>query len=168
MLLYAQLNNWHGIISCSLYGLASWHKQYSCLTVPPRLSHAPFHGMHVKWLKMSFSIDSKIIFVVTQIQEILTVLVLWCNIIRKIDDLNLGCNLASRWKLFQKGSLKRWTATVLWWRQSERFAVIRKICSNFLIFKVALWDAYSYTMMPALLPWMKGDAKVLAIFLQKI
>ena len=51
---------------------------------------------------MSFSFISKIIFAVTQIQEIPPVFVLWCSIIRKTDYL-LRVQ-SSWWQLFQKGN----------------------------------------------------------------
>ena len=57
---------------------------------------------------MSFSFDSKIVFAVTQIQEILPVFVLWYSIFRKIDHF-LRVK-SSWWQLFQKGderSLKK-------------------------------------------------------------
>ena len=91
ILLYAQLNNWHGIISWSLYGLASWHKQLVAW-----LFHPDYHmllSMHVKWLKnvIQHALTPKLSLWWHKFKKFL---VLWCNIIRKIDDLNLGCNLA--------------------------------------------------------------------------
>ena len=99
MLLHTQSNNWHGVNSWSLYGLASWHEQLVFWLFQPDYLMVTFH---VNWLKMSLSFSSKIIFVVTQIQEILPVFVLWCSIIRKIDYF-LRVQ-SSWWQLFQKGN----------------------------------------------------------------
>ena len=98
--------------SCKLARVAS------CLTVPPRLSHAPFQSEVAKKGCSALSLRSS--FQWHKFKEFF--LFLYCGAASLENQIIfLGCNLAggNSFRKAMKDLWKRWTATVSWWRQSE-------------------------------------------------